>query len=59
MALLRPLAQPSQSLRVVAGTEMAWLPGGVFHMGSDDHYPEEAPVHRVAVEGFRIDRRHP
>jgi formylglycine-generating enzyme required for sulfatase activity len=25
-------------------------------MGSDRHYPEEAPVHRVAVEGFLIDR---
>lgn len=35
---------------------MVWLPGGVFHMGSDDHYPEEAPVHRAAVDGFWIDR---
>ena len=26
-------------------------------MGSDDHYPEEAPVHRVSVDGFWIDRR--
>ena len=25
-------------------------------MGSDEHYPEEAPVHRVAVDGFWIDR---
>ena len=25
-------------------------------MGSDAHYPEEAPVHAVAVEGFAIDR---
>ena len=25
-------------------------------MGSDRHYPEEAPVHRVAVDGFWIDR---
>jgi formylglycine-generating enzyme required for sulfatase activity len=24
-------------------------------MGSDAHYPEEAPAHRVAVEGFWID----
>jgi formylglycine-generating enzyme required for sulfatase activity len=24
--------------------------------GSDRHYPEEAPVHRVALEGFLIDR---
>ena len=25
-------------------------------MGSDKHYPEEAPVHRVTVDGFWIDR---
>jgi formylglycine-generating enzyme required for sulfatase activity len=25
-------------------------------MGSDRHYPEEAPVHRVTVSGFWIDR---
>ncbi len=25
-------------------------------MGSDKHYPEERPVHRVAVDGFWIDR---
>ena len=27
-------------------------------MGSDHHYPEERPVHRVAVDGFWMDR-HP
>ena len=27
--------------------EMVWLEGGGFHMGSDRHYPEERPVHRV------------
>jgi formylglycine-generating enzyme len=31
------------------------LPGGTFSMGSDDHYPEEAPAHRVRVGGFGID----
>ena len=31
------------------------LPGGLFAMGSDEHYPEEAPVHRVRVDGFSID----
>lgn len=25
-------------------------------MGSDKHYPEEAPVHRVTLDGFWIDR---
>ena len=23
---------------------MVWIPGGAFRMGSDVHYPEEAPV---------------
>jgi formylglycine-generating enzyme required for sulfatase activity len=36
---------------------MVWIPGGVFTMGSDHHYREEAPAHRVAVDGFWIDRR--
>jgi formylglycine-generating enzyme required for sulfatase activity len=35
---------------------MVWIPGGTFRMGSNDHYPEEAPVHRVQVDGFWIDR---
>jgi len=36
--------------------DMVAIPGGTFRVGSDHHYPEEAPVHRVTVEGFRIDR---
>jgi formylglycine-generating enzyme len=35
---------------------MALIPEGTFRMGSDRHYPEEAPVHRVTVTPFRIDR---
>ncbi len=35
---------------------MVWVPGGAFVMGSDDHYPEEAPARRVSVGGFWIDR---
>lgn len=34
---------------------MAWVPGGDFLMGSNDFYPEERPVRRVAVDGFWID----
>src|SRR5262249_39576130 len=37
---------------------MRWIPGGRFAMGSDHHYPEEAPVREVAVDGFWIDE-HP
>ena len=37
---------------------MAWIPGGEFRMGSADFYPEEGPVHTVAVDGFWMDE-HP
>jgi formylglycine-generating enzyme required for sulfatase activity len=32
--------RPQQS----APPNMIWIPGGTFRMGSDKHYPEEAPV---------------
>ena len=35
---------------------MVFVPGGGFRMGSDRHYKEEAPSHRVEVDGFFIDR---
>ncbi|AKC88152.1 gliding motility-associated lipoprotein GldK [Pseudoxanthomonas suwonensis] len=35
---------------------MVHVPGGIFTMGSDDHYPEEKPAHKVRVDPFRIDR---
>ena len=34
---------------------MAWIPGGTYRMGSDHHYPEEAPTHQVKVDGFWMD----
>src|SRR5262245_21641483 len=34
---------------------MMWVPGGSFMMGSNAHYPEEAPAHSVTVDGFWID----
>jgi sulfatase modifying factor 1 len=36
-------------------TDMVFIPAGTFRMGSDHHYPEEAPTHRVAVDAFWID----
>jgi sulfatase modifying factor 1 len=36
--------------------DMVWIGAATFLMGSDRHYPEEAPAHRVAVDGFWIDR---
>jgi formylglycine-generating enzyme required for sulfatase activity len=38
--------------------DMVRIPGGSFLMGSDRHYPEEGPAHRVTVDAFWIDR-HP
>ena len=35
---------------------MVLVSGGTFVMGSDKHYPEEAPAHRVSVSSFWIDR---
>jgi len=35
---------------------MIFVSGGTFRMGSDKHYPEEAPAHHVTVDGFWIDR---
>ncbi|HEV7284781.1 MAG TPA: SUMF1/EgtB/PvdO family nonheme iron enzyme, partial [Kaistia sp.] len=47
-------ARPSQPAHPsVSG--MVYIPGGTFRMGSDDHYPEEKPTHRVTVDGFFID----
>lgn len=34
---------------------MIALPGGTFRMGSNEHYPEEGPTHRVRVGDFSID----
>jgi sulfatase modifying factor 1 len=45
--------RPSEDRRT---GDMVWIPGGTFRMGSNDHYREEAPVHRVTVDGFWIDR---
>lgn len=36
---------------------MRRIEGGVFRMGSEAFYPEERPVHHVAVDPFWIDRR--
>ena len=37
---------------------MVRVPGGEFLMGSEEFYPEESPVRRVAVDGFWMDE-HP
>jgi sulfatase modifying factor 1 len=40
----------------LAHSDVVFVPSGTFRMGSDSHYPEEAPSHRVTVDGFWIDR---
>jgi sulfatase modifying factor 1 len=45
-----------RSTQTQAPPDMLWIPGGTFLMGSDDFYPEEGPVHEVAVDGFWMDR---
>src|SRR5437867_481507 len=50
--------EPSQAMdapRISPHPGMAWIPGGIFRMGSEDFYPEERPVHEVSVDGFWMD----
>jgi formylglycine-generating enzyme required for sulfatase activity len=54
----QPLVAISAESRGPVESGMVWVPGGEFRMGSARHYPEERPVHRVAVDGFWMDR-HP
>jgi len=35
---------------------MILIDGGTFLMGSDSHYPEESPAHKVSVDAFWIDQ---
>ena len=37
---------------------MVLVPGGQFRMGSGDFYPEERPIHEVAVSDLWVDE-HP
>lgn len=48
------LSAPRQ-LDLEAHPGMVSIPGGTFLMGSDRHYPEEAPAHEVSVGGFWMD----
>jgi formylglycine-generating enzyme required for sulfatase activity len=31
---------------------LRWIPAPTYTMGSDQHYPEERPAHKVTVDGF-------
>jgi sulfatase modifying factor 1 len=39
-----------------SASDMAWIPGGRFRMGSNHAYAEEAPEHVVEVSGFWMQR---
>src|SRR4029453_7133140 len=49
-------AAPGQTAAQPPFPDMIWIPSTTYRMGSDDHYPEERPVHRVSVDGFWIDK---
>ena len=52
------LAEHCDDQEMGVSSEMVWIDGGEFRMGDARFYPEERPVHRVAVDGFWIDE-HP
>lgn len=51
---IQPMQAP-QNEEAAPHDGMVFVPGATFIMGSDTHYPEEAPAHPVKVDGFWID----
>jgi Sulfatase-modifying factor enzyme 1 len=50
------LAEADSSAGCQRQADMRLVSGNTFCMGSDEHYPEQAPVHRVTVDTFWMDR---
>ena len=49
--------EPNTSvIKTKLGVEMVLIPGGSFEMGNDSGAPDEAPVHKVAIAPFLMDR---
>jgi sulfatase modifying factor 1 len=53
MSIARKVRRSGGRVRPRPG--MIFIPGGEFIMGSDHHYAEEKPAHRVKVDSFWID----
>lgn len=47
---------PQDIPETVENSDMVWIPGGTFVMGSDTGPPDEVPPHAVAIDGFWMDR---
>jgi len=50
------IQKSNESPRWLPTKDMDFIPGGTFVMGSNHHYPEEAPAHAATVDGFWIDK---
>jgi len=55
MSILSNASESNESGRADS-SDMVWIPGNTFWMGSNCHYPEEASEHQVRVDGFWMDR---
>src|ERR1700712_4508475 len=55
LGALTPKRLPGSALEVTRCTNMILILGGTFCMGSEKHYPDEAPSHHVTVDPFWID----
>jgi sulfatase modifying factor 1 len=52
----RGVSEEAEPVVGSAPVDAVWIPGNTYRLGSDHHYPEETPVHRVTVDDFWIDR---
>jgi sulfatase modifying factor 1 len=52
----RDPGQGPEVVKTASGAEMVLIPGGWFEMGSSDGESDEAPVHRVWIDPFLMDR---
>jgi formylglycine-generating enzyme required for sulfatase activity len=56
VAASKPVVQPSAEITGKDGAPMVLVPAGEFTMGSDKGDDDEAPVHRVYVDTFYLDK---